>query len=163
MTARGAGSSHPLSHARSRVYAILEQALPDDRASRVVHAVLIFLALGSVASVVFESVPSLKIKFEALFFTIELVTVTVFTLEYAMRLWVAPLHPPFRRMSAIQAVFCYALSLPSLIDLITIIPFHLALVSPADLRVFIVFRIVRFLKIARYSPGIRSLYEAIVN
>ncbi len=163
MSARSAGSSHKTSSARARIYAILEQALPDDRLSRFVHAVLISLALGSVASVVLESVPSLRFRFETLFFVIELVTVAVFTVEYFMRLWVAPLHPPFRRLSASHAAFRYAISLPALIDFLTIIPFYLALVSPADLRVFIVFRIIRFLKIARYSPGIRSLYEAIVN
>ena len=163
MTARPLAHSRHPSPLRTRVYAILEQALPDDVASRFVHAVLICLALGSVAAVVFESVPSLRLKYEALFFAVELVTVAVFTLEYFMRLWVAPLHPPYRRLGAAHAAVRYALSLPSLIDLVTIIPFYLALVSPADLRVFIVFRIIRFLKIARYSPGIRSLYEALVN
>ena len=98
-----------------------------------------------------------------IFFAIELVTVSVFTIEYALRLWVAPLHPPFRRLNFFRAAFKQAISLPALIDLLTILPFYLALVSPADLRVFIVFRIIRFLKIARYSPGIRSLYEAIIN
>ena len=57
----------------------------------------------------------------------------------------------------------HALSLPALIDLLTILPFYLSLVSAADLRVFLVFRIFRFLKLARYSPGIRSLYEAMIN
>ena len=163
MSAHSAASSHKVSPTRARIYAILEQAMPDDRLSRLIHAVLISLALGSVASVVLESVPSLRLKFLDLFFVIELVTVTVFTVEYFMRLWVAPLHPPFRRLSTPHAALRYALSLPALIDLLTILPFYLALVSPADLRVFIVFRIIRFLKIARYSPGMRSLYEAIVN
>ena len=163
MSARRAAASHHHSPARTRVYAILEQALPDDQLSRLVHAILIILALCSVSSVVLESVPSLRFRFENLFFVIELVTVTIFTIEYFLRLWVAPLHPPFRRLSALHAAFRYAISLPALIDLLTIIPFYLALVSPADLRVFIVFRIIRFLKIARYSPGMRSLYEAIVN
>ena len=163
MSAHSAGSSHKVSPTRARIYAILEQAMPDDRLSRLIHAVLISLALGSVASVVLESVPSLRLKFLDLFFVIELVTVTVFTVEYFMRLWVAPLHPPFRLLSTPHAALRYALSLPALIDLLTILPFYLALVSPADLRVFIVFRIIRFLKIARYSPGMRSLYEAIVN
>jgi voltage-gated potassium channel len=60
-------------------------------------------------------------------------------------------------------MFRHLFSLPALIDLLTILPFYLALVTPADLRALIVFRIFRFLKLARYSPGIRSLYEAIVN
>ena len=148
---------------RHRFYEILEQAMPDDRASRVIHAALVVLTLGSVTSVVLESVPSLAERDEPLFLAVELVTVFAFTLEYVLRFWVAPLHPPFRRMKIWRVMVSHALSLPALIDLLTILPFYLSLVSAADLRVFLVFRIFRFLKLARYSPGIRSLYEAMIN
>ena len=164
MKTRRAGSfDFGVRHLRMRVYAILEQAMPDDRVSRFVHAALILLALGSVSSVVLESVPTLRTRYDILFLAIELITVGIFSIEYALRLWVAPLHPPYRRLNFFHAAFKQACSLPALIDLLTILPFYLALVSPADLRVFIVFRVIRFLKIARYSPGIRSLYEAIIN
>jgi hypothetical protein len=63
MSARRAAISHHHSPARTRVYAILEQALPDDQLSRLVHAILIILALFSVSSVVLESVPSLRLRF----------------------------------------------------------------------------------------------------
>ena len=81
---------------RRRVYEILEQAMPDDRVSRYVHAALVALTVGSVGSVVFESVPDYALKYDAVFLGIELVTVAVFTLEYILRLWIAPIHPPYR-------------------------------------------------------------------
>ena len=147
---------------RHRLYEILEQAMPDDRASRVIHAALVVLTLGSVTSVVLESVPSLAERDEPLFLAVELVTVFAFTLEYVLRFWVAPLHPPFRRMKTWRVMVSHALSLPALIDLLTILPFYLSLVSAADLRVFLVFRIFRFLKLARYSPGMRALLACLV-
>src|SRR5205809_946740 len=49
------------------------------------------------------------------------------------------------------------------IDLLAVLPFWLALVLPADLRVFLVFRMVGFLKLARYSPAMRSLLDALNN
>ncbi len=152
-----------LSLFRHRIYEILEQAMPYDRASHVVHAALVVLTIGSVTSVVLESVPALAADYEPLFFAFEILTVSVFTLEYGFRFWVSPLHPPFRRFPLWRALASHAVSLPALIDLLTILPFFLTLVSPADLRVFIVFRIFRFLKLARYSPGIRSLYEAVLQ
>ena len=148
---------------RHRIYEILEQAMPDDAASRYTHAALVVLTLGSVTSVVLDSVPSLAEHDEPIFFAVELLTVFAFTLEYILRFWVAPLHPPYKRMKPWRVMVSHAISLPALIDLLTILPFYLSLVSPADLRVFIVFRVFRFLKLARYSPGIRSLYEAIIN
>jgi len=42
-----------------------------------------------------------------------------------------------------------------------VLPFWLAFVAPADLRVILIFRIVRFLKLVRYSPGMRSLLSAL--
>lgn len=151
------------SKSRRRVYEILEQAHPGDQASRAVHALLIMLALVSVASVVFESVPAYAAHYELFFQTVEIITVAIFTLEYAARVWVAPLHPHYQRLSILKARARYMVSLPAIIDLVIVLPFYFALFSPADLRVFVVFRIVRFLKLARYSPGIRSLYEAIFN
>ena len=41
------------------------------------------------------------------------------------------------------------------------LPFWLALVLPDDLRFVLVFRIVRFFKIARYSPAMRSLLDVL--
>ncbi len=48
-----------------------------------------------------------------------------------------------------------------MIDLLAVLPFWLALVVPLDLRMVLVFRIVRFLKLARYSPAMRSLLDAL--
>jgi len=152
-----------LARVRRRIYEILEQAMPDDLVSRYVHAALVVLTVGSVGSVVFESVPDYAQNYGGVFLAIELVTVAAFSLEYVLRLWIAPIHPPYRRLPIMQAMARHVFSLPALIDLLTILPFYLALVTPADLRALIVFRIFRFLKLARYSPGIRSLYEAIVN
>ena len=152
-----------IARVRRRIYEILEQAMPDDRVSRYVHAALVALTIGSVGSVVFESVPAYAQNYGGVFLTIELVTVAAFSIEYILRLWIVPIHPPYRRLPLARVMFRHLFSLPALIDLLTILPFYLALVTPADLRALIVFRIFRFLKLARYSPGIRSLYEAIVN
>jgi voltage-gated potassium channel len=48
-----------------------------------------------------------------------------------------------------------------IVDLLAVLPFWFAFIVPADLRVLLVFRIVRFLKLVRYSPGMRSLLEAL--
>jgi voltage-gated potassium channel len=48
-----------------------------------------------------------------------------------------------------------------IIDLLAILPFWFAFTVPDDLRVVLVFRIVRFFKLARYSPGMRSLLDAL--
>ena len=53
------------------------------------------------------------------------------------------------------------LSPAGVIDLVAVLPFWFAFVLPADLRVLLVFRMVRFFKIARYSPAMRSLLDVL--
>jgi voltage-gated potassium channel len=146
---------------RHRTYEVLEQAMPGDRLAQYVHAFLMFVIVLSVAAVVLESVPSLQEAFEPEFLAVEILTIMIFTVEYALRVWAAVDYPPFRHMPAWQARLRFAVTGGAIIDLLTILPFYLSLFLEGDLRVFIVFRLLRFLKLARYSPGVRSLYEAI--
>jgi voltage-gated potassium channel len=85
----------------------------------------------------------------------------VFSVEYGLRLWVAVEHPLFRHLPARRARFQYAISAPGIIDLIAVLPFWFAWVLPAELQVLLVFRVIRFLKLGRYSPAIRSLLDAL--
>ena len=41
------------------------------------------------------------------------------------------------------------------------LPFWLAFVAPSELRIILLVRIVRFLKLARYSPARRALLEPV--
>jgi voltage-gated potassium channel len=47
------------------------------------------------------------------------------------------------------------------IDLLAVLPFWFAFALPSELKILLVFRIVRFLKLARYSPGMRSLLDVL--
>jgi len=85
----------------------------------------------------------------------------VFTTEYLLRLWAAVEHGPHRHMRPRRARLKYVTSPAGLIDLIAVLPFWFALVLPADFRVVLVFRIVRFFKITRYSPAMRSLLDVL--
>ncbi|MBU6464246.1 MAG: ion transporter [Proteobacteria bacterium] len=48
-----------------------------------------------------------------------------------------------------------------LIDLAAVLPFWLSIIIAADLKAFLVLRLIRFFKLTRYSPAMRSLLEAL--
>lgn len=149
---------------RHRTYALFEAADHSDRLAGILHAGLVALVLISVTATILESVPELDAEYGELFEGLELVVVTVFSLEYLLRLWAAVDYPPYRSLSALKARLAFARTGSAVIDLLTVLPFYLALVAPdIDLRVFVMLRLFRFLKLARYSPGIRSLYEAVYD
>jgi voltage-gated potassium channel len=148
---------------RRRVYEILEQGVAGDRRGLIVFRLLILIILVNLAAVVLESVPSIQARYGAWFDVIEIGSLVIFTVEYGLRLWSAVEHPPYRHMSALRARWSYATSAAGLVDCLAVLPFWLAFVLPSELRVLMVLRIFRFLKIARYSPAIRSLLDALVR
>ena len=150
-----------LARLRHRVYEILEQAKPSDRWAARVHLFLISAIVVSVASVILESVPTLHDRFGRVFAGIEYAAIVVFTAELVLRVWAAVDYPPYRHLSPLRARLAYLRSGGALIDIVTVLPFFASLFLEADLRAFIVLRLLRFLKLARYSPGMRSLGEAV--
>jgi voltage-gated potassium channel len=151
--------SHSL---RRRVYELLEPG-SHDWAARAVDLALIGLVLVNVTAVVFESLPEIEIRFALLFFIIEIASVVIFTLEYVLRLWSAPEHAPFGDLPPWRARLRFALQPQSIIDLLAIAPVYAAFFMSGNLRAFLVVRLFRFFKLARYSPGLASLVEAVYS
>lgn len=146
---------------RHRLYEILEQGPYGDRTSAAVSRSIALLIIVNLLAVILQSVPELEARYEAWFIFIELLSLVVFSVEYGLRLWVAAEHARFLHMTPARSRLKYAMSTTGLIDLVAVLPFWFAFVIPADLRFVLVLRIIRFLKLARYSPGMRSLLDAL--
>jgi voltage-gated potassium channel len=148
---------------RRRVYEILERGNPGDRISILVDRLIVLLIAVNLVSVALESMPELAARYGLLFDIVEYVSLVTFTIEYGLRLWVAVEHAPFRHRSPLVGRLKYALSAPGLVDFLAVLPFWFAFALPADLRVVLVLRMIRFLKIARYSPAMRSLLDVLYS
>ena len=146
--------------ARRRIHYLLDGG-GSDLASLIVHRGLIAMVIASVSAVVLETAPELSERFGTLFTVVEGIAVVVFTGEYLLRVWGAPDHTPYAEMSPAQARWTFMRTGSALIDLLSILPFYLAFFIPADLRVLVLFRLLRFFKLARYSPGMHSLIAAL--
>jgi voltage-gated potassium channel len=146
---------------RHRLYEILEHGPVAGAAGRLVARAVVLLIVVNLAAVTLESVPSVAARYGTLFTAIETVSLVVFTVEYALRVWVAGEHGLHRHDGEWVARWRYVASAAGIVDLLAVLPFWFAFAVPADLRVILVFRIVRFLKLARYSPGMRSLLETL--
>lgn len=141
---------------RRRVHVILDGGA-HDRVTRFVHRALIALVALSVLSVILESVPEYDRRFRPLFHFVEYFAVAIFSVEYLLRLWCAPDHTPFADHTPFGARLAFIASGSAIVDLLTILPVYLSFFFAADLRVFIILRLLRFFKLARYSAGIRTL------
>ena len=162
MSATGAEDTLALPNTlRRRVHLALDSSVASDVWTVTLHRLLVLLVLASVAAVVLESVPEIALRYGFWFTIVEHVALALFTLEYALRLWTAPEHTPYSEMHPWQARWNFAISGSAIVDLLSIVPFFLTFFVPADLKVLLVFRLLRFFKLARYSAGMRSLVAAL--
>jgi voltage-gated potassium channel len=146
---------------RHRLYEILEHGPVGDRAGRLVGRLIVLLIVINLVVITLESVPEIEARYTALFMGIEFVSLAVFTVEYGLRMWVAVEHTPYRHSDGWKARLKYAKSPAGVIDLLAVLPFWLAFVLPPEFKILLVFRIIRLLKVARYSPGMRSLLDVL--
>ncbi|MGB6349728.1 MAG: ion transporter, partial [Pseudolabrys sp.] len=154
---------HRLKDLRRRTYHVLEQGSVGDRLSIWVDRSLVFLILVNLVAVALESIPKYELRYGAVFAAIEFFSLVVFTIEYGLRLWSSVEHGPNQHLPPTQARLKYALSAAGIVDLVAVLPFWFAMILPGDLRVVLVFRMVRFFKFARYSPAMRSLLDVLYN
>lgn len=141
---------------RRQVYEILEHGRRRDLASLAVDWLLVGLVLGNVAAVIAQSVPGLAPSVNARLQVFDRFCVVVFAIEYVARMWVAPEHPLLAKLGSTRARWRFASTPLMLIDALAFVP----LVAEAlwgDHPLVRLLRLVRFLKLARYSPALATI------
>ncbi len=156
-------SSHWLA-LRRRVYEIVESGRERDFASHVFDWFLIVVILLNVIAFAAETVTHLHEKWHYEFLLLEIVSVAIFTIEYLIRLWAGIEEPFLKRLPAWRARLKFASRPFMVLDLLVILPFYLSFVFPfIDLRILRMFRVLRILKLARYSPALHTLARVVSN
>lgn len=151
-----------ISARKRRVYDLLEVSGVEDGLARAVERTLVVLVIVNLIAVLLETVPEIGARFALPFTVIEIGTAAVFAVEYALRVWVADLHPPLARLTPTRARLTYMAEPGAIIDLLSFAPTAIGFAFGfSDVNVLVIFRLLRFLKLARYSPGMRSLMTAL--
>lgn len=124
---------------------------------------IVFWVVVSVIAVVLESVQSIHYILHMEFLLLDMVAVTIFTVEYCMRIYCCVEEPGFQE--ALTGRLKQATTFSSIVDLMAILPFFLEvfLHHLIDLRFLRVFRLGRLLKLTRYTSSANTLTIAIVR
>jgi voltage-gated potassium channel len=140
---------------RDRLYELLEHDHPPySVGSRFVRLIVAIIVLDVLAAIL-ASVPEFDALLGWLFGIVEIAAVTAFALEYAGRIWSVVGHS-LRHATPRGARLEYIFSTLGLIDLLAFLPSAIALVL-GDNTGLILFGMLPFLKLVRYSPAMRSL------
>ena len=153
---------------RQRVWELLD--VSEDPQSGVadwdwVDVILLALILLNVVAVILETVKSFQLRFGTEFRVFEVISVGVFSVEYAARIWACTADPRYRQ--PIIGRLRYVSGFDGVVDLLAILPFYITLALPAaalDLRILRVLRLLRFarvLKLGRYSDSLGRMKRVI--
>jgi voltage-gated potassium channel len=141
---------------RQRVFQVLEHGRRREPASRIIDWILVVLIVGNVAAAVAQTVPAIAARHGTSLQIFDRLCVLVFALEYAARIWAAPEHPLLRQYTALGARLRFASTPLMIIDALALLPLLLELAFPQH-SLLVLTRLVRFLKLARYSPALATI------
>lgn len=147
---------------QKKAFKILEENPPSPLAAKI-RLFIILLIFLNVLAVIFETVPGIGNRYSQLFLIFEILSVSIFTVEYLTRLWVCGQNPKY---AGVLGKIKYAFSPFLLIDLLAILPSLLPFFIVVDLRVMRALRLVRIfriLKIGRYSSSMSTMANVIKN
>ncbi len=130
---------------------------------RTIAGILIVLILASVVVSLAQTDTDLIAAHSTGFLALETLAAVIFTIEYALRIWIAPESKRLLQRTPAQARRDYLVSPRGVIDLLAIAPFWLGLATPMGPDVLLQLQVLRILKLMRYSSAIETLGSVLRN
>lgn len=147
---------------QAEIYFLLESPANHNKARKFIIYFIAILILLNVFVVILETKHELLSEYGSYFTIFDTFTVTVFSIEYALRVWVCVRNPKYS--SPVKGRIRFALSPLALVDLIAITPFYVPLFMPIEfrtLRLLRLLRIFRVLRLGRYSNAFETFAEVL--
>lgn len=140
---------------KRRLFEILDRAKPGDTASRIIDIFIMTLIIVNILAIFIETFDISK-SLQHFLDIFESISVITFTVEYILRLWVAPFEypdlPPWR------ARIKYFFTFMAIVDLLAILPYYMPILFLDDLRILRVFWLI---KANRHLSSLRKIGKVI--
>ena len=136
---------------------------PQEGESKAVETFIILLIAINVLAVIAETEKRIATEYGDFFLVNESISTLIFSVEYILRIWVAPLSARFSH--PVKGRLRYATTGMAIVDLIAIAPFFLMFIQ-MDLRIaraIRLMRLVRILKIGRYAHAVRMMGQVVAQ
>jgi voltage-gated potassium channel len=122
-------------------------------------AILIFL---NTMAIILHSIPSLRGQYEQFFIDFEVISVTIFVIEYLLRLWSIVEQPEYKH--PIKGRIKYIFSVWGIIDFLAIFPFFISLFTTdlGFLRMLRLLRVIRLFRLSKYFHALRVIQNVLI-
>lgn len=135
---------------------------PDRKLSHIFDIFIISLIILSVIAIVLESFQGIRASFGVELRYFEYCSITIFSIEYLLRLWTSDLK--YKKSTWLSSASVFFFSAYGLIDLFAILPFYLPLIVTIDLRFVRMLRLLRLLrifKLDRYTHSLQLVIDVV--
>lgn len=146
------------------IHRLLEINAIENRKAKLFHIFILALITLNVLAVILETVDELADDYDIIFAYFEYFSVTIFTLEYMLRIWSCNVNRKYSGHIIGRMRFIF--SPMALIDLFSIAPFYIPILISLDLRflrAIRLLRIFRLFKIGRYSNAYTLMKHVITS
>ncbi len=147
---------------KESIFRFLDFPHSKDFLARFVAFWLILASISSGLTAILETEGVLKSNFNIILIIIEIISGSVFILEYILRLWVSSFNPEYKNYKI--KPFRYVISLMGIIDLVSVVSFILFLIFLFEqelMNAIILIRLLPFLKMIRYSESFEIIWTVI--
>lgn len=144
------GASNKL---RGITYRTLEH-VSHSRFSNIIYYSLMALILITVISVILESDDEIYFKYKTFFWYLEVITLSLFSVEYLLRVWSCAED---KQYSGAKGRIKYIFTPMALVDLLAVLPVWFGLFIYRDLMILRSIRLIRVFKLTRYSRSMSLL------
>lgn len=126
--------------------------------AELIHYFLMILILLTVIAVILESDTEIYNKHQTLFWTLEIISLIVFTIEYILRVWSSA---EIKKYRTLKGRIKYIFTPMALIDLMAVLPVWFGIFVYRDLMILRSLRLIRVFKLTRYSRSMNLLMSVL--
>jgi len=146
---------------RRATFELLDPSTIETPLEWVVTGVLFFFILSDLGTMIMGSSDVLGGLWQQIFGVVSKMAMTIFAIEYALRLWSAPEDRARRFSSRMAGRLRYAATPLALIDLFALTPIFCAIFLPGHVIIAYASHLFVMFKLMRYSSALRTLGEVI--
>jgi len=142
---------------KKKVHGLLHPEIVGDKNwDKVINIFIIVLIILNVIAVILETVKPLHDRFKDFFYYFDLFSVTIFTIEYVLRVWSSNHEEKYKH--SFWGRLKYMVSPGALIDLLAILPFFLYLffglgIDLREIRMLRLLRVLRLFRLTAYTES----------
>jgi voltage-gated potassium channel len=147
---------------KKKVHGLLHPEIVGDKHwDKIINVFIIVLIILNVIAVIIETVKPIHDKYKAFFYYFDLISVTIFTIEYVLRVWSSNNEEKYKH--SVWGRLKYMVSPGALIDLLAILPFFLNILFglSIELREIRMLRLLRVLRLFRLTAYMKSAHMII--